>query len=67
MTNKKSIRLEEQFQCPLCGYQFNWKEGEQCHTCPNKKHCGLVMCPRCNYEFQTLTSREVYKKKKREN
>ncbi len=39
-------------RCPLCGYEFDWKEAEQaCRSCPLASHCGLVRCPRCGYEM----------------
>ncbi|MBI5300657.1 MAG: hypothetical protein HY868_00855 [Chloroflexi bacterium] len=38
-------------RCPLCGKQFTASEAAQCPTCALAKKCGLVMCPRCHYEF----------------
>ncbi|RLI47184.1 hypothetical protein DRO69_01255 [Candidatus Bathyarchaeota archaeon] len=40
------------YQCPLCGYKFGWEKGEKaCQACFMKKHCKLIMCPRCHHEF----------------
>lgn len=37
-------------QCPLCTLEF--QDGWACHTsCPVSAGCGMIKCPRCNYEF----------------
>jgi Fe2+ transport system protein FeoA len=39
------------FHCSLCGFDFE-KDGASCHTgCVLAKHCKLVRCPSCGYEF----------------
>lgn len=39
------------FHCSLCGFHFS-SEGANCHTgCALAKHCNLVKCPSCGYEF----------------
>jgi ferrous iron transport protein A len=44
----------ETYQCPLCGYQFEFDPERTtggCSSCPLGKGCGLVLCPNCRYEF----------------
>ena len=37
--------------CPLCGYEFRDSD-TGCHAgCPMSKHCNLIKCPNCQYEF----------------
>lgn len=37
--------------CPLCSLTFG-DDGENCHSsCPMSAGCGMIKCPRCNYEF----------------
>ncbi|MDX1584724.1 MAG: hypothetical protein R3338_14090 [Thermoanaerobaculia bacterium] len=37
-------------QCPLCTLEF--RDGWACHSsCPVSTGCGMIKCPRCNYEF----------------
>jgi Fe2+ transport system protein FeoA len=44
------------FHCSLCGFEFE-KEGANCHTgCVLAKHCKLVRCPNCGYEFPEPTA-----------
>jgi Fe2+ transport system protein FeoA len=44
------------FHCALCGFEFE-KEGASCHTsCMLAKHCKLVRCPNCSYEFPEPTT-----------
>jgi len=39
------------YHCSLCGYDFD-SQGEHCHAgCILAKHCKLVKCPSCGYEF----------------
>ena len=39
------------FHCALCGFEFE-REGASCATsCLLAKHCKLVRCPNCGYEF----------------
>ena len=43
------VVIPEGHQCPLCALSF---EGLECHSrCPVGRHCNLVRCPRCGYEF----------------
>jgi hypothetical protein len=35
--------------CPLCQYQFD--DAAACHGCGLTKHCTMVKCPNCSYEF----------------
>jgi rubredoxin len=38
-------------RCGFCGYEFAEEEGGQgCASCPAKKGCKMIKCPRCNYE-----------------
>jgi len=47
MTNTKTAY----FHCSLCGFDFD-PTGANCHTgCILAKHCKLVKCPSCGYEF----------------
>ena len=44
-------RKPDYYHCSLCGFEFNSAVGN-CHTgCMLAKHCKLVKCPSCNYEF----------------
>jgi hypothetical protein len=37
--------------CPLCNHSFG-DTGENCHSsCPMSAGCGMIKCPRCNYEY----------------
>ena len=37
--------------CPLCTLSFA-DDGDNCHSsCPMSAGCGMIKCPRCNYEF----------------
>ncbi len=38
-------------RCPLCGNRFSAGDALQCSSCALAKKCGLVMCPKCSYEF----------------
>lgn len=41
--------------CPLCSLEFG--ESEECHTsCPMSAGCGMIKCPRCDYEFVEKSS-----------
>ncbi len=38
--------------CPLCGGRIkDSSENEHCPTCPVAKHCKILCCPNCGYEF----------------
>jgi len=51
MTNRKP----DYYHCSLCGFEFN-SAGTHCHTgCILAKHCKLVKCPSCGYEFPEPT------------
>jgi uncharacterized Zn finger protein (UPF0148 family) len=41
-------------QCPLCGFKFDKKEVKGCRMCPSFMKCGMVMCPKCGYEFPKI-------------
>ena len=44
-------RKPDYYHCSLCGFEFS-SAGTHCHTgCMLAKHCKLVKCPSCNYEF----------------
>jgi len=46
-----SNRKPDLFHCSLCGFDFD-PTGANCHTgCLLAKHCKLVKCPSCGYEF----------------
>ena len=47
----KVSNLQSEIKCPLCGKTFRADETMACAACSVAKKCGLVMCPRCNYEF----------------
>lgn len=39
-------------RCDFCGHEFKEEEGLQgCGNCPLGSGCGMVKCPRCNYEM----------------
>jgi Fe2+ transport system protein FeoA/rubredoxin len=41
----------EYLRCALCGFDFD-PSAVNCHTgCVLAKHCNLVKCPSCGYEF----------------
>lgn len=41
--------------CPLCSLEFGDASG--CHTsCPMSAGCGMIKCPRCDYEFVEQSS-----------
>ena len=43
------------FHCALCGFEFE-KQGASCATsCVLARHCKLVRCPNCGYEFPEPT------------
>jgi hypothetical protein len=38
--------------CPLCGGKIkDASENEHCPSCPVAKHCKILCCPHCGYEF----------------
>jgi hypothetical protein len=38
--------------CPLCGGKIkDSSENEHCPSCPVAKHCKILCCPHCGYEF----------------
>lgn len=46
-------------KCPYCGFEFE-ETHQYCHTsCPLSKHCGMIMCPNCRYEFTAPRSAVV--------
>jgi Fe2+ transport system protein FeoA len=39
------------YHCSLCGFEFG-RDGANCHAgCVLARHCKLVKCPGCGYEF----------------
>ncbi|MBS1272107.1 MAG: hypothetical protein MAGBODY4_01245 [Candidatus Marinimicrobia bacterium] len=45
--------------CPYCGYDFDTTH-EFCNSsCPLSKHCGMIMCPNCRYEYVPAESRTI--------
>ncbi|HET6350311.1 MAG TPA: FeoA family protein [Candidatus Krumholzibacteria bacterium] len=45
----------EYLHCSLCGFEFD-PQGDNCHTgCVLARHCNLVKCPSCGYEFPRPT------------
>ena len=43
--------LQSLTRCPLCGKHFRAEDAAECAECALAKHCGLVLCPNCGYEF----------------
>lgn len=40
------------FHCALCGFEFERHDAASCATtCVLARHCKLVRCPNCGYEF----------------
>ena len=37
--------------CSMCGMEFERTNAKCEHGCPITKHCNLVRCPSCGYEF----------------
>ena len=37
--------------CPLCSFSFRKDEMRCVGSCPIAKHCGMICCPSCNYQF----------------
>ena len=37
--------------CPLCSFSFEKEEMRCATSCPISKHCGMLCCPNCNYQF----------------
>jgi rubredoxin len=39
-------------KCPLCGYQFQEKDGEAaCRGCPLAVTCRMTRCPNCGFDI----------------
>jgi len=38
-------------RCPMCGCDFDESEHAGCTACPLNRHCRVLCCPRCGYEF----------------
>jgi Fe2+ transport system protein FeoA len=39
------------FHCALCGFEFEKHSASCATTCVLARHCKLVRCPNCGYEF----------------
>ena len=45
---------ENEILCPLCGYQYDKKDGvDACGSCPLSTGCEQVCCPHCGYRVFT--------------
>ena len=44
--------------CPLCSFPFEPQEMRCVGSCPIAKHCGMLCCPSCNYQFILPQSRD---------
>ena len=45
---------EDEILCPLCGYQYEKKNGvSTCGSCPLNRGCEQVCCPHCGYRVFT--------------
>jgi Fe2+ transport system protein FeoA len=43
--------MNDQVQCPLCGFKFEKASAVCHHGCPLGRFCKLIKCPSCQYEF----------------